>query len=425
MRAGSVASGIVPPHRWIVVVDAPFLPARGGGERENLGFVRAALSQGLVSALVVPTDVDPGKQGRSDDLAGLSELVDPAPAVFVPRDRSLRAALVPWRPYVVGSRPATAAALEQLDRVAPFTTGVVIYSYKSHHLGQVIARHFRLPAVVRMHNLEGRYHRALAASARGPRSWAMWVEAARVEVDERRLEKARWLNGIADISATDHSVRLSRTTRPTAHVPSFAFSITGPRRRRLPGSHVAEQPAVVFVGALDVATNYDAVAWFAEQVWPSIVRQVPEARWQVVGRNPTQRLRDALADVPNVELHANVAEPADYLLGATVAVNPAVSGSGVNIKLVEYLASGVPVVSTTIGLQGVGLTPGAHLESADDATTFARRVVELVRDPDRASALGRAGQEGAAAILDAHRSMALLKSLMAGAGATHLHPARA
>jgi hypothetical protein len=83
-------SGHPAPHRRLVIVaECPFIPTHGGGEREHLGFVEAAVAAGLVAALVVPVDPDPAAVGREDDLEAIHRLVHPAPVVTVPRQRSL------------------------------------------------------------------------------------------------------------------------------------------------------------------------------------------------------------------------------------------------------------------------------------------------------------------------------------------------
>lgn len=88
----------------------------------------------------------------------------------------------------------------------------------------------------------------------------------------------------------------------------------------------------------------------AETVWPLVKARVLSARLQVVGRGPTPAERTLVDKTGDAELHADIADPKSYLRQASVAVNPAVSGSGVNIKLVEYLSVGVPVVSTSRGM---------------------------------------------------------------------------
>ncbi len=397
-------------QRWIVVADSPFLPAHGGGEREHLGFIQAAARHGLISALVIPTDDDPQHHGRQDDHAALRALVSPAPCLFVPRRRAVWAAANPRRPYVVGSRPAPRGIAADLAAMAADATGVVLFSYKSHQLGKAIATGLGLPAVLRTHNLEGAYHAAIAAAAAGPRRYAFGLEAARIERDERRLERARWLRGVADISASDAELRRRRSLVPVEYVPSFALGDPAEWReeKHLPPA----TPALVFLGALDVSTNHEAVSWFGRDVWPIIHSRLPQTTWHLVGRRPPAWLRELVASWPSVQLHADVPDPREYLRSATLAINPAVSGSGVNIKLVEYLAMGVPVVTTSRGMQGLGLDAGRHLEVADDPREFADRVLTLLTDPGRSSQLGESGQSAALTLLDSDRGLVQLASML-------------
>jgi len=403
------------PHHWIIVADSPFLPARGGGELEHLGFVRTAVDAGVVAALVVPTDADPQSVSRQDDLPALRALVAPAPLITVPRRRSWRAAADPRHPYVVASRPAPPGLVDELREKAPQADAVVIYSYKAHEIGRIIAQTLGLPAVLRQHNLEGRYHQALAAAAAPPRSWAMRLEAGWIERDERRLERAPWLTGIADISMSDAAVRSKRASVPVEYVPTFALGpdAAGAATTWRPGG----ARSVVFLGALDVATNHDALTWFAGQVWPLVLREVPEARWQIVGRKPTPLVHQLVGRTEQAELHADVESPADYLSSAAVAINPAVSGSGVNIKLVEYLANGVPVLSTTRGMQGLGLVPDEDLAVEDDPAAFARRLVLLLTDSEEAARLAATGHAKALQILDTRTSLQQVTRLLTGSTA--------
>ena len=274
-----------------MVAESPFIPTHGGGEREHLGFVQAAVAADLVAALVVPVDEDQAAVGREDDLEAIRRLVDPAPVITVPRRRSLRRALDPRYPYVVG---LPAGAVRSGRTGSARRPGCECRAWSSHtsptDLGRVLAEGLGVPAVLRIHNLEGRYHRALARAAAPPRSWAVWLEALRVELDERLLERGRWLTGIADISSADAAVRAKRARVPVANVPSFALGTRGPTlgsSRRPSG-----QPTVVFLGALDVATNHDAVAWFAEHTWPLVRAAVPDlaGTWSGGGR-PTRCAR--------------------------------------------------------------------------------------------------------------------------------------
>jgi glycosyltransferase involved in cell wall biosynthesis len=233
-----------------------------------------------------------------------------------------------------------------------------------------------------------------------------------VAADERRLERAGWVSGIADISSTDAAVRAQRAEVPVVHVPSFAL---GTRHAdALPERRPNAAPTVVFLGALDVVTNHDAVSWFAHEVWPLVLAEVPDCRWQVVGRRPTAAMRELVAVTAGAELHPDVADPHTFLSSAGVAVNPAVSGSGVNIKLLEYLFAGTPVVSTGLGAAGLGLAAGADLLVADGPTQFARATAELLTEPARAAQLGAAGRRSALRIMDVTSSLAQLSALLGG-----------
>ena len=174
------------------------------------------------------------------------------------------------------------------------------------------------------------------------------------------------------------------------YVPSFALGTRQPAAGAQRTS--SGRPTVVFLGALDVATNHDAVAWFAEHSWPLVRAAVPDCRWYVVGRRPTTEVRSLVSRTAGAELHADVAEPAAFLAAADVSINPAVSGSGVNIKLVEYLAAGAPVVSTSRGSSGLGLRPGRRLLVADTPAGFAAAVGDLLTGRRDGGQLGAAGQ---------------------------------
>ena len=165
-----------------------------------------------------------------------------------------------------------------------------------------------------------------------------------------------------------------------------------------------------------MATNTAALAWFLGQVWPQVREQVPDAALDVVGRRPSADLRRRLRDQPGVQLHPDVPDLHPFLSSASVAVNPTVSGSGVNIKLVDYLQSGVPVVTTTHGVQGLGLVDGEAVLIRDDAGSFARALVDLLGDPGRAEVLGQAGRERIRSLLDPETNLRRLDAALSTPG---------
>ena len=382
-------------QRWIVVADSPYLPAHGGGEREHLGFLRASAAAGRLALLVLPGATAADIPVYQRELGGV-------PVLVTDRRTSPLMLLHPTQPYVVASRPAPAGLAARARALAPDATGVVVFSYKSRRIGEVIARGLGLPAVLRQHNREGAYHRSLAAGTPGPRGWVLRWEAARIERDERRVGHADWLRGTADISLADATWRVSTGARNVVHVPPFALDLGPSVPREAAGTGAAPMPAprVIFLGALDIATNTDAVGWLVERVWPRITAAHPTVVLDVVGRGPSAELSRRLAALERVRLAADVPDVRPYLAGADIAVNPAVSGSGVNIKVVEYLDAAIPLVSTSLATRGLALRAGTDLEVADDADAFADAVLRLLADPMAARAMGEQGRARIRELLD-------------------------
>ena len=388
-------------HRWVVVADSVFWPARVGGHREHTGFVDAAVAAGRVAVLVVP--VRPTEEVPATYGAGGHDV----PVIALPRDVRRRRMLSLREPFVVTSRPTPAWLLGRVRELAPDADAVVAFSYKVHRLGEHLAVGLGVPAVLRQHNLEAHYHRELARGTRGPRGWLLRWEARRIDRDERRLEQAPWLTGIADISATDAAARRLRASPPVRHVGPFAIAGVADVDRSPEGCEV------LFLGALDVATNHDGLRWFTDHVWPRVLAAVPDARLAVVGSNPPLGLLRELLAVPSTTVHPDVPDTRPFLRTAAVAVNPTVAGSGVNIKLVDYLAAAIPTVTTSPAAAALALAAAEELGIADTAEAFADAVAARLRDPAAAQAAAVQRAEEIRTAFAPERGLALLAELLA------------
>ena len=148
---------------------------------------------------------------------------------------------------------------------------------------------------------------------------------------------------------------------------------------------------LVFTGSMDWYPNEDAVRHFIDAILPAIRRGAPHTTVSIVGRDPSSRLRAAAARA-DVQVTGTVGDVRPYVGQAEVFVVPLRIGGGTRLKILEGLAMGKAVVSTTTGAEGLPLVPGTHLLQADDPLEFARAVVALLREPRRRSALGVAGR---------------------------------
>jgi polysaccharide biosynthesis protein PslH len=142
-----------------------------------------------------------------------------------------------------------------------------------------------------------------------------------------------------------------------------------------------ETATLVFTGTMWYFPNVDAASWFVTSVLPLVCRQVSETRILVVGTRPAPAVQ-RLACPPHVIVTGHVPSVQDYLARATIAVAPMQSGSGMQFKVIEAMASGAPVVATPYALGGLEAVDGEHLLVAHDAESFAECVVRLLRNPE-------------------------------------------
>ena len=145
---------------------------------------------------------------------------------------------------------------------------------------------------------------------------------------------------------------------------------------------------LVFTGSMDWLPNEDAIRYFTAEVFPLIRREVPEVTLTVVGRNPFPSLLDLAADDPAVEVTGRVDDVRPYMERAAAYVIPLRIGGGTRLKVYEAMAMEMPVVSTTIGAEGLPVQHGSELLLADDSAEFAASVVRVLRDRSLADGLG-------------------------------------
>jgi glycosyltransferase involved in cell wall biosynthesis len=140
-------------------------------------------------------------------------------------------------------------------------------------------------------------------------------------------------------------------------------------------------PIFTYIGMLSYAPNADALDYFVTHIWPLIRSEMPEARFRIVGRCPPAEVM-ALTEKPGVELIPDVPEILPYFHDADALLVPLRAGSGTRLKIIEALASGCPVVTTSLGCEGLEVRDGDHLFIADNPAEFARRATWLARHPD-------------------------------------------
>jgi glycosyltransferase involved in cell wall biosynthesis len=158
----------------------------------------------------------------------------------------------------------------------------------------------------------------------------------------------------------------------------------------------AVEPTVIFCGAMDYSPNVDALRWFFDSIHEKLLQLCPAARVLVVGKNPIAEVK-AYASRPGVTVTGGVPDVRPYYRRAWLQMVPLRIGGGTRLKIVESLAIGTPVVSTTIGAQGLELKHGENILLADDADSFAGEIARSLSDP---ALLQRIGENGISTATD-------------------------
>lgn len=154
------------------------------------------------------------------------------------------------------------------------------------------------------------------------------------------------------------------------------------------GRHAAS-PRLVFTGSMDWMPNDDGMCFFLDDIWPSLRQHHPSIELTVVGRNPSAALRERAARDAAITVTGRVEDVRPFVAEADVFIVPLRVGGGTRLKIFEAMAMGCPVVSTTIGAEGLPLEPGRHLLIGDDPGDFAQACHSLLSDREAAQGLAK------------------------------------
>jgi hypothetical protein len=244
-----------------------------------------------------------------------------------------------------------------------------------------------LPRVVSRQKVDNVHYREIATA----RPWGLekvldFIEATKLQ----RYERAKMPLYQACLACSEKDAQLIRRDAP--EVPMVVIPNGVDLSTFVPSRHLESQcPTLLYVGAMDYYPNSDAVQFFIKTMYEPLRRAVVNLRVQVVGHTPPPDIRQ-LAELPGVEVTGSVPDVRPYYEQATVFIVPLRLGGGTRLKIVEAMAMGLPVVSTTIGAEGLDVRPGEDILIADDAASFTDAVLRLLKDADLRDRIAEGGQ---------------------------------
>lgn len=243
-----------------------------------------------------------------------------------------------------------------------------------------------VPVVLTEHNIESLRMRRWAEVERNPvlRSH-LRLQATRL-VRYERMVLARLRHCVAT-STFDLEALRNMNPRCRLHVVPNGCDVDYYRPRLRAAD---DAPGVIWVGGMNDPYNRRAVEYFAEAIFPPLVARVPRVRWVVVGRNPPSAVLDLVRRYPGqVLIEGFVEDVRPYYAKADVTVVPLLSGSVTKLKVIEGLAMGMPIVTTSVGAEGLEVKPGGDLFVADDPRVFVEYTATLLSDVWMRERVGR------------------------------------
>ncbi|MBS4012232.1 MAG: glycosyltransferase family 4 protein [Bacteroidetes bacterium] len=246
----------------------------------------------------------------------------------------------------------------------------------------IIKKHFNIPVVLRAHNLEHViWQRNCLFEKNLLKKWYYKILSKRI----LKLKKDIIQHIDAIVPITEHDCKTFKEFR--ASVP-IHVACAGINKEFINEINVpANCSSVFFIGALDWIPNQEGLKWFLESVWPKVLKKHPYEKFHIGGRNAPQWLINIFKK-PGIVYHGEVDSAIKFMKQNGIMVVPLFAGSGMRIKILEGMAAGITIISTTIGVEGINARPDRDIIIADDANIFAEKICYVLENKDICKTIG-------------------------------------
>ena len=302
-----------------------------------------------------------------DGLAAVQSLASGQPWMMVRDRRAAMAALI-----------RRLAASEQFDIVHADQLNMAQYAQQVPGARRILDAHNALWVL---------YGRLAAQMKWGPQRLILERDWRLLKRYEGRMVAT--MDGVLAVSEEDRSALLMAAGR--AHDVTV-IPIAVDTDEIAPVQRHADADHLLHVGTMYWPPNIDGINWFLDEIMPTIVRQRPGTVFDVVGARPPESLLARAQEDHHLNVTGYVVDTLPYLQSAGVFLVPLRAGGGMRVKILNALAQGMPIISTTLGAEGIAVRDGEHLLLADDPADFGAAVLRVLHDPALAARLGAAGR---------------------------------
>jgi glycosyltransferase involved in cell wall biosynthesis len=364
------------------------LPVDTGGKIRSYNILRHLAKEHEVTLLSYYGGDRDSEYGAAiaQQLPGAQTIYTAAPEGTLTQSLDYILRLTSAAPYAVRKFTDPRVRREVASRLCDSSMDVAVCDFLSASLN--FPESLPAPAVLFQHNVETMLWRRMAKTEKAPlRKLSYSIEARKMSAYETRTLR-RFQHVIA---VSDHDRDAMLALSPSCPITVVPTGVDTEQYQAAP-SVSGRPPLIVFTGSMDWEANIDAMEYFCREIWPAILADFPDARFQIVGRKPHLRVQRLASS--SIEVTGTVASVIDYLRKATVVIVPLRIGGGTRLKIFEAMAMAKAMVSTSIGAEGLDVTNGRDVLIADNAQAFSDSILSFLRDPQ----LRRTYERNAAAL---------------------------
>ena len=269
-----------------------------------------------------------------------------------------------WKfPFTVSSRDFSSMKKDILKCIKEEKIDLINVDFP-HRCVNLLNLGIELPIILNEHNIEWKVYRTIAKSHKNiVKKIAYYVDSFRLRLFEKKIFNKLNISKVTFVSSKDMEFMIDKSiiNNDQAELIPVGADINKISVR----TH--ESKNIIFVGKMSYGPNVEAVTWFAKEIFPNIKIDVPDAKFYIVGKDPSNQVK--LLQDENIIVTGMIDDVKDYYSIADLVVLPLKNGGGVKVKLLEAISYRIPIVSTSIGVEGTYFT-NHFIPVTDDAEKF-------------------------------------------------------
>ncbi len=248
-----------------------------------------------------------------------------------------------------------------------------------------IRKYSKAKIILRAHNIEHLIWERIAASTSNFLKKAYIKHLART-LKMYEINTLNKLDGIAAITAKDAEWFRKHSSKKVIAIP---FGV--PISKYPKNSFVPKEISLFHIGSMNWIPNDEGMRWFIDNVWSKVHANYPNLKLHLAGREMSDWL--LRQSYPNVIVHGEVEDAAQFIRTHSIMIVPLLSGSGIRIKIIEAMTASKAVISTTIGAEGIQASHRKNILIADSADAFVKNISYLMQNPEKIKHIGRNARE--------------------------------